>query len=138
MKEKKVEGYQAVPHTADWAIRVWSLDFGGLCIQAAKGMYSLLRITEADSVPVQRYFGFQSVDSESMLVDFLNELLFILDSENLAAREITIRITGSRLEADLICVKIEQLQKEIKAATFSALKIKRGKGGYSTTVVFDV
>ncbi len=31
-------GYEEIPHTADWSIRVWAEDLAGLLAESARGM----------------------------------------------------------------------------------------------------
>ncbi len=76
-------------------------------------------------------------DEESLLVAFLNELLYHAEM-GLAAEDINLIITDSNLKANIkMLPKIAQ-QKEIKAATFNNLKIIKAADGLHTRIVFDI
>ncbi len=76
-------------------------------------------------------------DEESLLVAFLNELLYQAEM-GMAAEEINLIITDRNLEANIkMLPKIAQ-QKEIKAATFNNLKIIKAKDGLHARIVFDI
>jgi SHS2 domain-containing protein len=42
-------GYEEIPHTADWSIRVWAEDMPGLLAESARGMNWLAGVKLAES-----------------------------------------------------------------------------------------
>jgi SHS2 domain-containing protein len=138
--DHKVNGFQAIPHTADWALAVWATDLPGLFIQAARGMYNLLGIDESilQGADVPITIRLNAMDTECLFVDFLNELLYQLETRRLAARQFSLIVNENDLGAELICGTVTDFCKEIKAATFSNLHIVEKDAGYSVTVTFDV
>ncbi len=139
MKESKQQsGYQEIPHTADWALQVWSPDLPGLFIQAAKGMAALMGM-QLNRQPAHEYaFTVQGVDAESLLVAFLNELLFVWETEGLGFESLRISISENYLNAVMMAVPVIKVNKEIKAVTYHDLAISSSEDGFQTTIVFDV
>ncbi len=131
-------GFIEVDHTADWAIKVWAEDLSCLFEQAARGMYSLMEIQldrvqrETDSLELE------SQDDESLLVLFLSELLYKIESKGLAYDKITAQVDGTHLKANLEGSTITYQKKEIKAVTFHNLEIIQTDGRFEVTIVFDV
>ena len=78
---------------------------------------------------------------EQLLYDFLQELLFLLDTEHFFLHKVKqIKITNdfeltATLEGDN-CNNYE-LKSDIKAVTYSDMEIKKTKSGYEATVVVD-
>jgi SHS2 domain-containing protein len=132
-------GYEELPHTADWAVRVKSVTLGGLFEQAAIGMQAMMGITTFGERATTREFTASGDDVETLLIKFLEEILFLLEVENCHVSGITFEdIHETHLRAHLDCQPLRSIEKEIKAVTFHQLEIRRLPSGYETVIVFDV
>lgn len=135
-------GYVEIPHTADWALRVWAPDLPSLLLQAAQGMYALAGLRLGEEERVDRSLTLTAPDAESLLVRFLSELLYFAEQANLAFDDMTLelecRAEGYVLRGRLRGVPIRALTKAIKAVTFHNLKIRSTGQGMETVIVFDV
>ena len=131
-------GYKEVSHTADWAILVWGKDIESFFFDAAQGMYSLMGIHADSSVKKNNSLTIQGDDLESLLVDFLSELLFIVENERSMYDEIKLVVEGNILKAQLTGHGILSFQKLIKAVTFHKLEISKPDDLFQAEIVFDV
>ena len=131
-------GFAEIEHTADWALRVWAPDLDRLFAQAAAGMYWLMETTFSAGPRVDRDIHLEAGDTESLLVAFLSELLFIGESEGLGFDRVAPVVKGSELAATASGAPIAAQKKEIKAVTYHNLAIQRNETGYQVTIVFDV
>lgn len=138
MEKRSIAGYTEVAHTADWAIKVWALDYPCLLKEAAKGMYFLMGLHLVDSPRRSKSFVLQEEDVESLIVAFLSELLYFCEQEDLGFNHFDLIVQGSNLTAKLEGAKIANQYKEIKAVTFHNLVIHRTESGFETMIVFDV
>jgi SHS2 domain-containing protein len=134
----KFHGFEEINHTADLALRVWGEDYKSLLTQAAKGLYHLLILKTKQNSMIINSFSVEEASQESMLVDFLNELLFLCDdckqcfSSFIFIDEVYgLRITGEGK-------KVISIERNIKAVTFHDLDIRVCKTGLETTITFDV
>ena len=75
----KVTGFTFIEHTADLGVRARATSLPDLFIQAAKGMYALLGKLEPGNQPVEKTLQLQAPDPESLLHDWLSELLWELE-----------------------------------------------------------
>jgi SHS2 domain-containing protein len=133
------EGFEEIEHTADWAYRVWGESLEALFIQAAQGLYCLAGAQLTDQAQVIREIRLQGIDSESLLIAWLNELLHLHDSENLGCDRIEIlQISERSLQARVTAAPVQQWLKDIKAATYHNLAIRPTENGYDVTIVLDV
>jgi SHS2 domain-containing protein len=140
--------FEEIEHTADWALRVRGRTLADLFAAAARGMFSLL--ADLSRVAPQRRIelDLQSIDTETLLVDWLNELLYRAEEQSLvftAFDVVGLEIPApasstalARLRAVVHGGPAPELQKTIKAATFSGLAIRRDHTGYVSELVFDV
>jgi SHS2 domain-containing protein len=134
----KTAGFEEIEHTADWALRVWAPDLPGLLEQAARGMYSLSGLEFAEGQRVERELQVEAADNEGLLVNFLTELLHILDDRGLAFDDFRLIVSEHSVEAHLRGGKVKQRKKEIKAVTYHNLTVRKMPSGFSTEIVFDV
>jgi len=127
-----------VEHTADWELEVWAPGMAELLEEAARGMCELMGVTVSEEARCHRQVEIVADDREQLLMSFLEELLFIADSENLAFDGYMLRLHDGSLMARLEGGSILTRSKEIKAATYHRLKIDETRRGLKTRVVFDV
>ena len=77
------KGFDILDHTADIGIIAYGVDLKQTFANAATGLFSL--ITDLDKVVEVTYRDIEltAPDMESLLVDWLNELVYIFDVENM-------------------------------------------------------
>ncbi len=131
-------GFEEVAHTADWSIKVWAENLDCLFEEAARGMYSLMEIQLDSRERVSESMAIESLDRESLLVSFLNELLYKLESKGLAFDQVSVQVDESALTANLEGSAVTYQKKEIKAVTFHNLAIVQAEDRFEVTIVFDV
>jgi SHS2 domain-containing protein len=85
-----------------------------------------------------REFIVEGTDDEGLLVNFLGELLHILDQEGLAFDEYELTVGEKIVKAKLKGAPVMERKKEIKAVTYHNLRIEKKDAGLEATIVFDV
>ncbi len=133
--------YREIEHTADWALKVWAPTREALFTEAARGMYALLRARRSE--PAARaavhVIEVSAQDYESLLVAWLQELLYDTETEGSVFTEFRIEVlTPTYLRAEVSGVPLGQLDKTIKAVTYHNLNIRHVPQGFEVTIVFDV
>ena len=131
-------GYEEIPHTADWSIRVWAEDPPGLLAESARGMYWLARAKLVERPRVKRRYETEGSDRESLLVAFLSELVYYAEQEYTGFDDFDILIKGGRLKVEMGGAPLKSLDKAIKAVTWHNLKINETVRGLEVEIVFDV
>jgi SHS2 domain-containing protein len=131
-------GFREVAHTADWEIQVWAPDLARLLEQAARGMNTLSGTRLADGPRLQRTLQLPALDRESLLVEFLGQLLYLGEVEGLAFDRFDLRLAGETLQARLEGAPIASQAKEIKAVTYHGLSVREDENGLRANLVFDV
>ncbi len=138
--------FEIVDHTADWALRVNGRTLADLFIHAAQGMASLM-VADPNAIPQNKTLQIEldAYDAESLLVDWLTELAYWAEMEQMVGRvfEVTAVADSSHtppahLTATVHGGKTNELQKHIKAVTFHNLAIIETADGLEVTIVFDV
>ena len=127
-------------HTADALIRVKGVDLSERFANAAYAMFD--QITDVSKVrPKGEMKIVLEADSrEQLLVDFLQELLFLNDTEDLVFSRFDVKTDGKKLEALVWGEKFDEKRHSkrsvVKGVTYHRLEFDDDKG--TLTVLFDV
>lgn len=134
--------FEIIDHTADVGIIAYGADMKQAFANAAKGLFSL--ITELDDVKevLHRDAELTATDEESLLVEWLNELIYQFDTEGIVFKRFDIiELENTRLKARSYGERVDKsrhrLKMGVKAATYHMLKVERGDGG-KVQVLFDI
>jgi SHS2 domain-containing protein len=138
-----MERYEEVPHTADLAARVFGRDLEGLFANAAFAMFDMMGQSSVVSRPSSEKVNVevQAPDKESLLISFLNEILYVSYIKKVFLKEFNfLEFSENSLKAVISgCLKGDaRLKHEIKAATYHDVRIQKTADGYETMIVFDV
>lgn len=133
-------GYREVPHTADVALEVWGRDLAELFANAAAGMFDLaVRAEPAAPIVAWREVRLTAPDLETLLVDWLNELLLLSEEHGEAYVSFQVSLPApGELEARVGAIRAFARRRAVKAATFHNLTIQETPDGYRAVIVFDV
>ena len=136
---ERVNSFEEIEHTADWAYRVRGKNLGELFIQAAWGLYALVEMQLAPAPKTTRLIQLKGIDRESLLVAWLNELLYFHESEGLGFEGLEIEhLDEISLQAKVTGAPTQQWLKDIKAVTYHNLAIRETESGLEVTLVLDV
>lgn len=131
--------FEEVEHTADWAIRVRGGSLAELIANAAEGLMQLAGVVCEPAGGAERPVSIESFDRESLLVDFLSELVVALELRGIAYRDLRIETTHDRkLFGTLRELPVRTIAKPVKAVTYNELEIEQQSGEWAATIVFDV
>ena len=138
----KKKDFEIINHTADVGIIAYGADLSQAFANMAKGLFSL--ITDLDGVEevLHRDAELTATDEESLLVEWLNELIYQFDVEGIIFKRFDIiQLDSTRLKARGYGEKVDKsrhkLKMGVKAATYHMLKVEKGKGG-RVQVLFDI
>jgi SHS2 domain-containing protein len=130
---------EEIEHTADLAIRVRGRDLEELFVNAALGMAVLMADIEAVELNVERKVELEEFDTETLLVSWLGELLWLNEETDAIFLCYKFqKLTPTGLEATVRGGLASSQWKHIKAVTFNDLNITEADDGYQVTIVFDV
>ena len=134
--------FEVIEHTADIGIIARGSGLPALFSNAASGMLSLLIETDKLRGDIMREVSLEAGDMETLLVQWLNELLFIMYTDRLALHRFDIVIDENQLAASCKGQEVELtshiFKREIKAATYHDLRIVERDGEYSARIIFDI
>lgn len=131
--------YTVIDHTADIGLKITGASISDLFLEAAR---ALVIEIGADSTSSEKTITIDAngYDYEDLLVLFLNELLFEIQTRDFRVSEldmVSFSKTNIRVSVNGT-LGSKPLKVNIKAATYHNLDIIRKHSGYETTIIFDV
>jgi SHS2 domain-containing protein len=141
--------FELLDHTADVAVRLKSASPEELFRDASRALLSVqLDLGASEPVAARETvpLSLEAEDLEALLVDFLNELIFLFDTRRFLAARLDVarldagkpaRLAGT-LQGEPLDAARHAVRTEIKAATFHGLAIQRTPAGLEADVVFDL
>jgi SHS2 domain-containing protein len=131
--------FEELEHTADLALKVHGHSLKEVFANAAYGMFSLMADLEGLEPTISHEISLESLDYEALLVDWLNELLYLHEVEEEIYTRFEIEtLSSSALSAIVWGAKMAASKLTVKAATFHGLEIRETEDGCLAIVVFDV
>lgn len=135
--------YEVLEHTADLKIRAFGKDLKELFYNMAEGMFNSISPKtvklKVELEEKREKISISSPDREALLVDWLNELLYLYNVNRKIYTDFKIsKLTDTELEAEVFGVAPEEEELLIKAATYHGLKIEKKNETWQVTVVFDI
>lgn len=125
-----MHGFQILDHTADVGIRATGDDLAEAFANAARGMFSI--ITDLDTIQrsESRRVTVTAPDMEALLVNWLNELLYLFEVEGLLLADFAIdSMTQRQLVATCAGERVDPqrhpIKTGVKAATYHGLEVSQ-------------
>jgi SHS2 domain-containing protein len=131
--------YEELAHTAEVGLRVRAATPTALFACAAQGMFALLGAHPSDH-SMRRVATIDSFDAESLLVDWLSELLYLHETTGEAYDRIAITTwMPTRLVAIVEGGRSAQPPlRSLKAVTYHGLRLVEERDGWLADVYFDI
>ena len=135
--------YETFEHTADLGLRVTAADLAGLFAEAGRGLTSII-VANLDRVrPVREVtIAVEGTRLDELLFDWLNEILYVFESQRLLLAQFDVQIDAAGLQATARGEEADEsrhiLEHEVKAITYHGLKIEQTGQGYLAEVIVDI
>jgi protein archease len=135
--------FEFVDHTGDLGVRVFGESLPRLFEQAAQALTFILTDPKTIRASETRTLMLEAKTDEELLITWLNELVYLFDTEGLLFKEYDVlSVHDHRLEAlargEIYVESRHPIKTAVKAATYHQLKIEHHEGLWTTQVIFDL
>jgi len=133
--------YEILEHKADLKIRAFGKTKEELFLNMMIGMNENMKPEIKKPIEkTKREIKIESPDLDSLLVDFLSEVLYLIQVNKEIYNNIEFKkFTDTEIEAELFGQKAERFGEDIKAVTYHQLDVCQTKGGtWEARVLFDI
>jgi len=130
--------------TADVAFIAFGRDINELFANAALAMFEVMVNTTQIEPQIERDVKVKGEDPESLMFNWLNELLVFYGSENLAFSKFNVAVDEKKLELKAKCFGEElkpekhELRTEVKACTMHKMKVWKENGIWKARIILDI
>ena len=139
--------YEYLEHTADIKFIAYGKTPEEVFENAALAMFNVIIDTEKVSDKTEREISLKSPDLESLLVDWLSEILCLFEVEETVFRKFTVESIkeengeysiSARASGEKYYPESHPFETEIKAVTYNQLEIRKVTDGWQARVVVDI
>jgi SHS2 domain-containing protein len=142
-RDSRPAGFRSISHTADVGFRLWGPTLADIFQQGALALTGLM--TDRRRLRARRTLEVvvEGLDQEMLLVEWLNHLLYLYDTESFLPRRIEVlEITPTRLRARLHGEPLDPqrhiLKTGVKAATYHQLTLTPPPPRWQARVIVDL
>jgi len=134
-----MKNYEILEHKADLKIRASGKTREELFLNMMLGMEESMK-PETGKEKITRKIKIKSLDTPSLLVDFLSEVLYLIQINKEIYKDIKFqKLTDTEAEGELTGFKTERFGEDIKAVTHHDLDIHQNQNKtWEATVLFDI
>ncbi len=135
--------FETFEHTADIGLVARGGTLEELFANAAMGLVDLMVDPAGLREETRLECSVSAADREALLVAWLNELLYLLDTRRFLPRRCQIlSLTETRLTAELLGERIDRdrhaVRRMVKAATYHGLQVAQANGGWEARILLDL
>lgn len=137
--ETKSKKYEFLEHTADIKLKLYGSTLQEIFENSILAVNEYMSEGKKISLSTWKVIDVSGDDEKSLLLNFIDELLYLVDAESFIACKGKVTLRGNNLHAEIYgdSTKHHTL-KHIKAATFAEMLIKKEKSGWIAQLVLDV
>lgn len=135
--------FNFLEHTADMKFQAFGKTIEGAFENSARAMFSIMFSGKVKK-KAKKKIKAEGKDNESLLHNFLEELLFLLDTKDFFMADCKVKIKdgkkGKELEAELVGDNVKKYETniDIKAVTYNEMFVRHADGRWVCQVVVDV
>jgi SHS2 domain-containing protein len=133
--------FEEVPHTADIKIRARAPTLETLFSEACEALMQVMYGKERWAM-TSAELDVDSRDTESLLADFLSEVLFRSEVEGMVFSHAAVTIAGTHLHAVMQAEPFDPARHaggtEVKGISYSGMSVTKDTNGYMLEILFDV
>lgn len=135
--------FQYIDHTADLGFKARGPTLEAMFANAARALFGVLVSLETVVLSEKRTVNVSAESLDSLLVSWLNELLFLFETENLLLRRFQIdSINAQKLhatvEGEFLDPSRHKIKTGIKAATYHQIYVENRRGLWECQVFLDL
>jgi SHS2 domain-containing protein len=135
----EMRSFEEINHTADRAFRVTGRDMAALLENAARAMQALDGPPPPTEASATREIDVEGVDRETLLVNWLNEILYLEQVDRLVCTDFQIyECKNHHVRGRVETREAERRPTYIKAVTFHNLIVRETLEGLEAEIVVDV
>ena len=132
--------FEFLEHTADIKFRAFGKDVEEVFKNVVLAISDIISREQKINSKNKKQIEVEGHDKESLLYNFIEELLYLTEAENFLVSKADVKISDNKLKAMLLgdsTLNYSNLD-HIKSPTYHEMYVKKTKNGWEAQVVVDV
>ncbi len=135
--------FEILDHTADIGVIVYGENLKALFENAGKAFFHLITDMRKVKPRLERKIVVRGEGLDRLMVDWLSELLYLHDVENLLFKEFKVESVGEDglkavAKGEPFKEGFHVIKTEVKAVTYHQIEVRKEKGQWRSQVIFDL
>jgi SHS2 domain-containing protein len=135
--------FEILDHTADIGLIVYGENLKTLFENAGEAFFRLITDLKKVRRRVEKRIEIEKEDLERLMVDWLSELLYFHDVENLLFKGFKVESVGENglkavVKGEPFQEGVHVIKTEIKAVTYHQIEVLKKKGSWRAQIIFDL
>jgi len=135
--------FEVLDHTADIGLIVYGEDLKALFENAGEAFFHLLTDLRKVRLRTERRIEIGKENLERLMVDWLTELIYLYEVENLLLKKFKVESVGedglrARVKGEPFQEGIHVMKTGVKAATYHQIEVRQEKKGWRARIIFDL
>ncbi|MGA2464578.1 MAG: archease [Thermodesulfobacteriota bacterium] len=135
--------FEVLDHTADIGLIVYGEDLKTLFENAGEAFFHLITDLKKVRRRVEKRIEVKGEDLERLMVDWLSELLYLHDVENLLFKGFKVESVGegglkARVKGEPFQEGVHVIKTGVKAVTYHQIEVRKENGRWRAQIIFDL
>ena len=139
----EMKPFAILDHTADIGLTIHGDTLNSLFEHAGEGFFYLITDTGKIEPRVERQIQLAGEALERLLVDWLDELLYLFEVDHLLCKEFRVESVGPQglkatVKGEHLREGVHVIKTVIKAVTYHQIQVKETQRGWRAQIIFDL
>lgn len=135
--------FELLDHTADIGIIVYGEDLKSLFQNAAEAFFHLITDLKKVKLRTERKIEIGEESLERLMVDWLSELLYLYDVENLLFKRFNVESVGkeglkAKVKGEFFQEGVHMIKTGVKAVTYHQIEVRQEREGWRARIIVDL
>jgi SHS2 domain-containing protein len=137
------KNFEVLDHTADIGLIVYGEDLKALFENAGKAFFHLITDLKKVRRRVERRIHIERESLDRLMVDWLSELLYLHDVENLLFKGFKVESVGEEglraiVRGEPFQEGVHVIKTVVKAVTYHQIEVQQRNGGWRAQIILDL
>jgi SHS2 domain-containing protein len=135
--------FEVLDHTADIGLIIYGEDLKTLFENAGEAFFHLITDLKKVRQRLERRIEIKGESLERLMVDWLSELLYLHDVENLLFKGFKVESVGegglkARVKGEPFQEGVHVIKTGVKAVTYHQIEVRKENGRWRAQIIFDL
>ena len=143
LRVKRMKRFEVLDHTADVGIIVYGEDLHSLFENAGEALFHLITDLKKVRLRTERKIEIGGKGLERLMVEWLTELLYLLDVENLLCKRFLVESVGggglkAKVKGEVFKEGVHVIKTGVKAVTYHHIEVRQEEKRWKAQIILDL